>query len=297
MRKNMLIGYMYAILSAVIYGCMPLMAKLIYADGVNPMTLCLLRNVLALPILAVLSYKTQKTIRIPITVLPSIALLSILGCTLTPILLFSSYEHIASGTATVFHFVYPAVVVVIGILFLKKRVRIWNIISVLLCIAGISLFYTPGAELDLTGSILAFGSGITFAIYVALLAVFPCDKVSGFLFTFYIAAVSSVIVLVICLMTSQLALPATLLGWGLCLFFAIVVSAGAVVLFQQSAFIIGGERTSILSTLEPVTSIVVGAVVFHEQIGVRVLLGSALVIFASLLIALADIRKRKAILD
>lgn len=47
MRKKIVLGYVYALLSAVIYGCMPLMAKLIYADGVNPMTLSFLRNALA----------------------------------------------------------------------------------------------------------------------------------------------------------------------------------------------------------------------------------------------------------
>ena len=39
MQKKYVLGYVYAVLSAVIYGCMPLMAKLIYADGVNSLTL------------------------------------------------------------------------------------------------------------------------------------------------------------------------------------------------------------------------------------------------------------------
>ena len=51
-KSKMLTGYIYAVVSAVIYGCMPLMANYIYADGVSPMTLVFLRNVLALPVLA-----------------------------------------------------------------------------------------------------------------------------------------------------------------------------------------------------------------------------------------------------
>ena len=291
MQKKYVLGYVYAVLSAVIYGCMPLMAKLIYADGVNSLTLSFLRNTLSLPFLAVLALRTKGTLRIPVKLLPSITLLSVLGCTLTPVLLFSSYEYIASGTATVLHFVYPAVVVIGGIILLKKRIRLLSIVSVLLCVAGISLFYTPGAALNLTGSALAFGSGIAFALYVVLLSVFPSMEVSGFLFTFYITAVSSVILLPLCLMTGKLVLPSTATSWLLCLLFAAMVSCCAVVLFQQSAFIIGGERTSILSTLEPVTGIVVGAVVFSEPVSMRTLLGSALVIGASLLIALADIKR------
>ena len=49
MRSEMYKGYIFAILSAVIFGCMPLMAKYIYAEGVTPTTLVFLRNLLALP--------------------------------------------------------------------------------------------------------------------------------------------------------------------------------------------------------------------------------------------------------
>ena len=123
MNKRMIKGYIFAIASAVIYGLMPLMAKLIYADGVTPMTLVFLRNLFALPSLAILALSTQKTLKVPVRVLPKLSFISLFGCTLTPTLLFSSYNYIASGTATVFHFIYPALVALGGILFFKKKVE------------------------------------------------------------------------------------------------------------------------------------------------------------------------------
>ena len=94
-------GYLAVIASAVIYGCMPLMAKYIYLDGVNPMTLVFLRNTLALPVLVFLTLRQQKSLRISVATLPSILIMALLGCCITPILLFSSYSHISSGTATI----------------------------------------------------------------------------------------------------------------------------------------------------------------------------------------------------
>ena len=41
---KMIRGYIAVIASAVLYGCMPLMAKIIKADGVTPLTLVFLRN-------------------------------------------------------------------------------------------------------------------------------------------------------------------------------------------------------------------------------------------------------------
>lgn len=293
MKSNIYKGYIYAVLSAVIFGCMPLMAKYIYADGVNPMTLVFLRNLLALPSLAVLAWMQGKTLRVAPAALPSISLISLIGCCATPILLFSSYQFIASGTATVFHFIYPSIVVVAGIVFLKKKAQLGSIVSVIVCCAGVALFYTPGQPLDPWGSFLALFSGVTYATYTLLLATFRHKDVTGFLFSLYVALMAALFTFIICLVSGNLALPGSAFGWIMCVIFAFLVTTGAVVLFQQAAFIIGGERTSILSTLEPTTSVIVGILVFSEPLSIRTLIGSALVILASLLIAVFDMKSTK----
>ena len=285
-------GYLYAVLSAVIFGCMPLMAKYIYADGVTPMTLVFLRNLLALPSLAALAWMQGKSLKIPLKTLPSVSIISLVGCCLTPTLLFSSYQFIASGTATVFHFIYPSIVVLAGIVFLRKKAQLGSIVSVIICCAGVALFYTPGQPLDPMGSFLALFSGVTFATYVLLLSVFKYKEVTGFLFSLYVAAIASVFTFILCLASGNLSLPGSAMGWIMCIIFAFLVTTGAVVLFQQAAFIIGGERTSILSTLEPTTSVIVGIIIFHEPLSLRTVLGSALVILASILIAIFDMKNK-----
>lgn len=284
MNKQQAKGYISVLISAVIYGCMPLMAKYIYADGVNPLTLVFLRNFLALPSLAILALINDKTLKVPLKVLPPISLVSFLGCTITPILLFSSYQYLASGTATVFHFIYPAVVVVCELLIFKKKARLGNILGVVLCLAGVCCFYTPGQIPNLTGSLLALGSGVLFASYILSLSFFKEKMGTGFLFSFYIALSSSIFTLLIGIFTNSIMLPSSLNGWLLCLLFANLVTTGAVVLFQQGAFIIGGEKASILSSVEPATSVIVGAIVFLEPMSIPVIIGSILVIGASIVV-------------
>ena len=293
MNAKMYKGYIYAILSAVIFGCMPLMAKHIYASGVTPMTLVFLRNLLALPSLAILAWMQGRTLKVPVKSLPSISLISLIGCCVTPMLLFSSYQYIASGTATVFHFIYPSIVVVAGIVFLRKKAQLGSILSVIICCAGVALFYTPGEPLDPWGSFLALFSGVTYATYTVLLSTFRYKEVTGFLFSFYVAAIATVFTFIVCTVSGNLALPADAMGWIMCIIFAFLVTTGAVVLFQQAAFIIGGERTSILSTLEPTTSVIVGILIFHEALNIRTVLGSVLVILASILIAVFDMKSSK----
>ncbi len=286
-------GYIFIILSAIIFGLMPMMAKFIYDDGVNALSLVFFRNVFSLPILAILALCTKRTLKIKPKTLPTISLIALMGCCFTPLLLFLSYNYMPSGAATVFHFIYPAAVVVIGIIFLKKKIDISNLISVILCIVGVSFFNTSlDGENFLTGSILALSSGITYAIYIVLIAKFKNNEVTGFLFSFYIALVSSIVMFLICFFSGSLIFPATLNGWLLTVFFAIMLNVGAVVLFQQGTFIIGGGRASILSTLEPITSVIAGIFIFDE-FNFMYIIGTIIVLSASVLLAIKDIKNKE----
>ena len=283
MEIKTLKGCIFAVISAVIYGCMPLMAKYIYADGVTSLTLVFLRNLFALIPLAVLAYRERKTLKIPLSVLPAVGFMSLLGVCLTPVLLFSSYNYIPSGLSTVLHFAYPTFVVLAEILFMRQKARLSSILSVVLCTVGIAMFYTPQQDFNLTGSALALLSAVAFAGYVVLLSHFDCSKLSGFSLTFYTTLIGGVATFCICIATNQLSLPTTAFGWGLSILFSLLVTLGAVVLFQKSTLLIGGECSSILSTLEPITSLLLGVIIFSEPFGLLTLLGTALVLAASII--------------
>ena len=91
----------------------------------------------------------------------------------------------------------------------------------------------------------------------------------------------------------QLSLPTTLSGWLLTIFFAFALNVGAVVLFQKGTFLVGGSRAAILSTFEPITSVIAGTIIFNERISYFTIIGTILVISASILIAVSDIRSTK----
>ena len=284
----MIKGYGLVILSAFLFGCMPLITQYIYAEGINRESTVLLRNLLALPLLALLTRREGRSFKIPLKALPAVAALALMGCCITPLLLYSSYQYIATGTATVFHFVDPAVVVLIGVVFLRKKINAGTLLSVGLCVLGICLFFNPNEQLDWGGCGLALASGVTYAIYVVLLSVFRYKEVSGFKLNFYISAVCSGVMLAFCLFTGRLMLPVTVSGWLLCVLLAITISVGAVALFQRGTFLIGGERASVLSTVEPLTGVVIGILVFREKITLGMGIGSVLVILACVLITLFD---------
>lgn len=287
-KKTLIKGYILVVLSALLFGCMPLITRYIYNDGLNRESVVLMRNLLALPLLAALTWGQEKSFRIPVKALPSVVVLALLGSCLTPLLLYGSYQYIATGVATVFHFVYPVVVVLIGLVVLRKKLNWKTVCAVALCVVGIGLFYNPADPLNWTGCAFALLSGVIYAVYIVVLSVFRYKEISGFKLTFYISVVCSVTMLAVCLVTNKLTLPATLTGWLLCGLLALVVNVGAVVMFQKGTFYIGGEKSSVLSTVEPLTGVVLGIAVFDEKVTVFAAFGAALVIAACILIALSD---------
>ena len=284
-------GYVYIILSAVIFGCMPLMAKHIYADGANAITLVLLRNAISLPMLFGLAFARRESFSASPKRIASVVVIGIFGCAITPVLLFSSYNYMDGGTATVLHFVYPALVLVLELLFLRGKVRGASIVAILLCIAGIVFFYPPGGALNVTGSILALSSGLTYAIYIVLLGKFGRGTMGCYAFSFFATLGSTVALLAACLLSDGFSMPQSFGGWLLCVAFALAINVGAVVLFQNGAFLIGGQKASILSTFEPITSLIVGFAFLNESFGALSIIGSILVISASVWVSVFDKEK------
>ena len=158
--------------------------------------------------------------------------------------------------------------------------------SAALCSLGILLLIDPSGAVDPLGVALALTSGVTYAVYILLLAHFRHREVMGFRMTFYMALISAVCMFFLCLFSHQLCLPQTLAGWLAALAFSLMICIGAVMLFQKGTFLIGAQRAAILSTFEPITSIFVGILFLNETLTPRILLGSAITLVAGVFITL-----------
>ena len=55
-------------------------------------------------------------------------------------------------------------------------------------------------------------------------------------------------------------------------------------LYQQGVLVIGAQSASIISTLEPIVSIIVGAILFRERIGITGIIGAVLIITAAIVV-------------
>lgn len=294
MNKNKRLGFIAVIVSAIIFGCMPLIAKIIYSNGGNAISLIFYRFFLSLPILYWLT-KKNKNVDIKITKLEfrNIVLVSIFGYSATALLLFISYNYISTGMATTLHFVYPIFVVLGSILFYKDKPSLLKIICVILCSAGVILFSNNTGSGSLLGIAAAFISGITYSFYILFIDKSGLKEMYSFKLTFYLCLISSVFVFIYSLITGTFTMDITILGWALTMLLSLLVSVGAVSLFQYGIKTVGSHNTAIFSTFEPITSVIIGIMVFYEVFSLRTFIGSAFILSAVIITALGERSKVK----
>ncbi|MDL2294496.1 DMT family transporter [Ruminococcaceae bacterium OttesenSCG-928-D13] len=278
-------GNLAAIVSAVCFGLMPLFAKTIYAEGGNPFSVAFYRFAISsVPIPIYL-----KLAKIPFGVtkrqLLDILLISVFGYGGTAVLLFTSYSFIPSGIATTIHFCYPVLVILCGMLIFREKPSRMKVLCVALCMAGMVLLASGDGATSLPGILIAFASGVTYTFYIIWLDKSSLRGIPPLKLIFYMNIVASLVMLPIGLATNNIKTDLGPKGWAAMVTFSLLVAFVAVQLFQVGVHIAGPQSAAILSTFEPVTSIIVGILFFNEKLTVQVVLGCVVILLAVLLVA------------
>lgn len=282
-------GVIAVMISAVIFGIMPLMAKIIYKEGGNPITLTLYRFLLILPFLYVLIKKNDNlTLRLTKEELKKLTILGGIGYATTPLLLYSSYNYIPSGMATTIHFVYPVLLILGCILFYKEKISHIKRVSVLLCLLGVVLFFDGNGEINFIGILLSFASSITYAFYTVYFDKSGLKNMSVLKSTFYLCLIAAIFTFIFGMATKSLTISIKPLGWIMSIALSLVVGLGGSSLFQIGVKFIGSQNTSILSTFEPITSVIIGVLVLDEAFGIKTILGVFLIVIAVVLISVFE---------
>lgn len=285
-------GILFSIVSASLFGLMPLFAKYAYADGCSPTGLVFVRMFFGAIILFFLAKKQGDPLAISVNQFKKVVLLS-LGFAPTPVLLYASYNYISTGAATTIHFVFPAFAFLLCWAFYKEKIDRLQLLSLVLCTTGVVLFYKPGDDSSLFGVTIAFLSGITYACYVVYLAKSGLKSAEKFWMNFHLNWVSMLMVLFVSLPMGNFSLPSSWVGWSLGLVFAVLMTVIAGVLFQLGIRYIGPQQAAIFSTFEPLTSVVVGVVFLSESLDWSSIVGIGIILSAVLLLIIADGRNKR----
>lgn len=278
------------VLSAALFGIMPLLAVKVYDCGGNPVFASFCRFLFSLPLLYLLS-RRQGTRQQERRRMDGRFILVCIGYVLTPSMLFTSYLYIASSLATTVHFIYPALVLLLCRVVFRQKTPWLKYLCCAMCLLGVALFCLTEQQLHPGGMLLALASALTYSVYVSCLPASGLqERFTPFQLTLRLNIWGAVVMAVMntAMGTWVFSMPPA--GWAYTLLLSWGTAVLASVLFQRGIHLCGAQNAAMLSTMEPLTSVAVGVAVLGEELTIPSALGILLILSAVLTLSAADNR-------
>ncbi|MBQ3427959.1 MAG: DMT family transporter [Clostridia bacterium] len=280
MRK----GRIYLELSAVIYGIIPTLSAFAYRGGANGITLLLLRNALALPVLYAIILADGRKLRVTGNRLCRLIILGVFGGAMPVLLLYMSYQYIAVSLAAALRFVSPVIVVIMSsVLYYRRPER--DIVSAAVVVsAGVYICAGARAGVSGMGVLLALLSGAFHAFFIFYTEFSGSDREDIAVVSFYVALITSIFTFIFGAAEGSLYFHMTPLSRSLAFIISLASTICAMPLLQLGVRYSGAEEAGIFSAIELTTSMVLEWLVLGEMMSATQTIGSALIVFGVLIV-------------
>jgi len=283
-------GVLLVAVSAVTFGTLAISSRYAFADGMDTLTILFLRFALAaLLMLALLRLRGEPLPRG--SALLRLALMGALGYIGQAYCFITALNYASSGLVALLLYIYPALVTALSILILKERPAPKAYLALGLALAGTALVVSPGGG-QWQGIAMALLSAFIYSGYI-LVGAQVMKQVSAVQSSTIIFASAAVMAGLLMLIDGPHP-PLTSLGWGALAAIVIFATVIPVTAFLAGISRVGASTASMLSTLEPVVTVLLAAWLFGERLAPVALAGGALILFAVLLLATAKTKTQPA---
>ena len=282
------IGGVLVLISAAAYGGMAIFARMAYTDGVDTFSLLFLRFSIAA--VFVLAYMALKRIHFPRgKVLLGYGLMGALGYVGQSSSYFSALKYASAGLVALLLYLYPVLVTVLEIVIEKKPLTRQKLLALALSFFGTVLTIGPQLVGQPLGVLLGISAATIYSVYILV-----GNRLSGKADVISSSATvmgAAALVFGGVVSIRGLQLPASNMGW--CAVFAIVFLCTilAMITFLAGLERVGATNAAMLSTFEPVTTIVLAWLVLGEQMTFMRILGGLLILLAVFILARGELKQ------
>ena len=292
-------GTLLCVSSAAAFGAMAVLGKLAYENGATVGTLLAVRFTLAAVLFWALVFAgggaaaelrglARRDLAIALA-LGAIGYAAQAGC------FFAALERIDASLLSLLLYTFPAMVAVAAIVLGRERADATRFGALALASVGLVLVLVNAraGALDAVGAALALGAAVVYTTYI-LVSQGVAGRMGPTLLSALVCSGAAVTLSAGSALLGDLR-PGEVnaAGWAWLAGIALVSTVAAVSLFFAGLKRVGPTTASILSTVEPVVTVLLAFLVFGELLGALQLLGGVLVIAAVLV--LAGVRPRAAL--
>ena len=274
------VGTLLTAVSALGFSTLPIFGMIAYGAGANVTTVLGVRFLLA----SALLWGWLLVTRAPLPDWRTGVRLLLMGgagyTTMSALYLSAVAENrLSPALAALLLYTYPAIVVLLAWLFDGHRLSWRQGAAMLTALLGVGLVLAaPGAGTVFTagGALLALGAAVTYGVYI-LFGSRVTRRTTAHVATTYVTTAAAAVFLLFGAGAGQL-VPVAPAGWLAMLGTALFATVLAVLFFFAGIERLGPSRASIISTLEPVGTTLLSALLFHDRLGLWQLGGGLLVL-------------------
>lgn len=281
--KNVRLGILFTIVATVAFGTEAIAAKLAYRSGATVITALAVRYlVAALAFWAAVGLR-RIAWRLPRRQVTLILVLTLAGHVTTVTALFYAFSYITAGMAILLLYLYPAVVTLLAAVFLHEPLTWRKGLALVLTFGGAAVILgLPFEGFDARGVIFAVAAALFNAgFYVAGARLVRDVPVAAF--NTYVVSFAAAFFLVLGLLTGEFRGALSPAAWGWLVYLGLVVTALALEAMFKGITLIGASRASIIATLEPAVTALLGFWVLGESLTGLQMAGGVLILAGVLL--------------
>jgi drug/metabolite transporter (DMT)-like permease len=277
-------GAVYIFISAVCFSILPVLAVYAYKDGTNVITLLVVRFFLAS--LFFFSFIMFRRVKLDVSIGKLVKLFILGGVCFAflSIFYFSAVKYIPASMAALILYTYPAMVALVSTMVFKERLRMQTVIPIILSFIGLAMVLGSSFnKTDYRGILFALGSAIVYSIYIILGSRY-IKEMSPVVVSAFVVLFAGSILLIAGLFTGTIIFDFGISGWlsiiGITAFSTIL----GIFFFLRGLGMAGSTNASVLSMVEPVFTVILSVILFHEGFTWLQVIGGAAVISGAMLV-------------
>ena len=284
------LGILLVVLSAAAFGTLAILGRYAYAAGLDTMSILFLRfSLAAILMLLLLALRREPLPRGPVVL--RLFAMGAVGYVGDSTAYLSALKYASAGLVALLLYLYPVFVALLSVLVLRERLTPVKVLALVLALAGTALTVSPEGG-QLLGILLAISAAAIYSVYI-IVGSQVMKQVSAFQSSAVIFASAGLTSGVLMLIDGP-HLPRDTSGWVVIAAIVLVATVLPVVTFLAGLERIGATNAAMLSTMEPVVTVLLALWLFGERPGVLTLLGGALILVAVLLLARSELRRSGA---
>ena len=272
--------------SAAGFGTLAILLKAAYAAGANTVTILAFRFLLAALLFWGIIWAKGIRLEIEKKVMWQILALGGIGYGAMSTLFANAVQVLPASLAAMLLYTYPAQVAILAVLVGDERFGWKKAGALAICLAGLALILDASfAQVSTVGFALGIASATVYSLYI-IMGNRLMKKADALVTTTLVCSAAAVIFLIYGGVNGQLIISLPAGGWGAIAGISVFATVIAILFFFAGMKEVGASNASIISTVEPVITVLLSWLVLGETVGLLQLMGGALILSGVVLLQL-----------